>query len=107
MGSALAFQLAGDAIEEYVAVRHPADSGVWQDIVPETDWQYEDEAWQAAATSIVNGFNQRLPAGQEVDVPTSAKRNSRTRRLVEFQIYLAAKATSLGVSGDINGMEEQ
>ncbi|MEA3060428.1 MAG: hypothetical protein QOJ94_209 [Sphingomonadales bacterium] len=106
MSSALAFQLAGDAIEEYVAEHHSADSGVWQNIVPETDWDYEDRDWQAAASDIVNRFNQRLPAGQDIEVPTSAKRASRSKRLIEFQVYLAAKATSLGVSGEISAMEE-
>jgi len=35
MATPLAFQLAYDAIEEFVANRHPDNSGSWQTLIPE------------------------------------------------------------------------
>ena len=89
----LAYQLAHDAIEQWVSERRPDYSESWYEIVPGgPEWGYESGDWEAAATLIVRYFNDRLPVGQEVDVPHSAKRNSRTTPLDEFQDYLAAKA---------------
>lgn len=89
------FSLAYDAIEEYVADRHSADSGRWQGLVPENDWGITAPAWEAAATGIVNIFNGKLPNGKSITVPRSAKRALHAKQLIDFQRYLAAKADAL------------
>lgn len=102
----LAYQLAYDAIEEYVERRRPDFSHVWEGIVPSGDeWGYDQDAWEAAATEIVNNFNDRLPVGQEVDVDRPAKRNSLDRPLVDFQSYLAAKVDQINAAPVIASME--
>ena len=102
----LSYQLAYDAIEEWVADRREDFSHRWQEVVPGEEWGYDSETWEAAATQIVNNFNRRLPAGQEVDVPRSAKRNSRTKPLIDFQGYLAAKADEENAASVTRVMEE-
>ena len=101
----LSYQLAFDAIEEWVADRREDFSQRWQEVVPGEEWGYDSEAWEAAATRIVSNFNNRLPAGQEVDVSPSAKRNSRTRPLIDFQGYLAAKADEVNATSVTRPME--
>ena len=91
----LSYQLAYDAIEEWVADRRKDFSHAWQEVIPGDKWGYDSQAWEAAATRIVNNFNRRLPEGQDIAVPASAKRNSRTRPLIDLQGYLAAKADEL------------
>ncbi|HEX2764435.1 MAG TPA: hypothetical protein VHM92_11435 [Allosphingosinicella sp.] len=101
----LSYQLAYDAIEEWVLDRREDYSGRWQEIVPGEEWGYDSEAWEAAASRIVDNFNDRLPVGQEVDVPRAAKRNSRTTPLVDFQGYLAAKADAVNAAAVTRRME--
>jgi hypothetical protein len=102
----LSYQLAHDAIEQWVSERREDYSGRWREIVPSgPEWGYESGDWEPAATRIVNYFNDRLPVGQEVDVPPSAKRNSRTKPLDEFQVYLAAKADEVNALAVTSALE--
>lgn len=87
------YQLAYDAIEAVVAEEKPRWSYRWQAIKPTGDeWGYAVDAWEAPATRIVANFNGRLPEGQLIDVPRTAKRKSASELLVGFQAYLATKA---------------
>lgn len=102
----LAYQLAYDAIEEWVAGRRPDFSQVWEGIVPSGgEWGYDQDTWESAATDIVNNFNDRLPVGQDVHVDRPAKRNSADRPLVDFQAYLAAKVDQINAAPVIASME--
>ena len=93
MAPQIIFRLAYYAIEAFVTVRHAADYGAWQDIVPSgREWQYSPEGWEAAAAIIVANFNDRLPAGRRVSVPNAARIGARDARLGAFQRYLAEEA---------------
>ena len=102
----LAYQLAYDAIEEFVQRRRPDFSQVWEGIVPSGDeWGYDRNIWEASATEIVSNFNRRLPVGQDVEVKRPAKRNSVDRPLVDFQAYLAAKVDQINAAPIIASLE--
>lgn len=101
----LAYQLAYDAIDEFVVEQDLAPSGTWRQIVPGEDWGFTTDGWEAAASDIVNRFNDRLPDDMDIEVPISAKRNSNSKKLVDFQRYLAAKAEQLGVAPVVAEME--
>ncbi|WEJ98013.1 MAG: hypothetical protein P0Y59_13705 [Candidatus Sphingomonas phytovorans] len=99
------YQLAYDAIEAFIAEHHSDDSGAWQELIPDADLGYTSEGWEAAATAIVNLFNDSLPDGGKIRVPVQAKRNALSKPLIEFQRYLAAKADEAGARSTIRPME--
>ncbi|GEM_PF-5508167 len=92
MATPIAFELAYDAIQAYVANRFPDDSDAWDGKVPSTDWGFTREGWRLAATKIVSKFNALLPNSTMVSVPPGAKDNHLDKKLIEFQRYLAALA---------------
>jgi len=102
----LSYQLAYDAIEQFVVEEGlQGRDGGWRVIVPGDDWGFEEEPWEAAATVIVELFNDRLPDSLDIYVPPSAKRNSRSKALINFRRYLAAKADDLNSAPVISDME--
>jgi hypothetical protein len=102
----LSYRLAFDAIEAFVVDQNlEGRDGAWREIVPAEEWGFDEEAWEAAATRIVNLFNQRLPNGDAIEVPPAAKRRSRTEPLINFRRYLAAKADALHPARQIAKME--
>jgi len=85
------FDLAGQAIEQWVEQNRPDDSGQWSEITPTDDWGFSAEQWASEAETIVDTFNALLAAGQQVDVPELALENSASISLGKFQKYLARK----------------
>ncbi|MEI9928606.1 MAG: hypothetical protein WDN44_14025 [Sphingomonas sp.] len=90
--SYVTFELAGDAIRNYVAGRHAENLDTWELTVPADDWGYETDEWRGPATDIVNDFNKRLPENLSVTVTGSDKDKYCNKRLIEFQRFLAACA---------------
>jgi hypothetical protein len=104
--SSLPYELAYDAIEEWVRERWPGDQGKWQEIVPSGPrWGYSREGWQVATSVIVNNYRRRLPHGQSIFVSQTAKENLRGKMMIEFQGYLAAKSTALSAAIIIQAVE--
>jgi hypothetical protein len=102
----LSYRLAYDAIEQFVVEQDlDGQGGGWREIVPTEDWGFDDEAWESAATVIVDLFNERLPDDLDIDVPPVAKRRSGSKPLINFRRYLAAKADDLNSAPVIDELE--
>lgn len=91
------FIYAREAIEEIAKKQFPQFGGyLWSDVVPSnlppTGTGYTANAWQAVATQIEKAFDKNLLPHPPVKVKSSEKSSAYGKRLVEFQIFLAAKA---------------
>jgi hypothetical protein len=86
------YDLAYEAIEEFVAGNHPDESGAWLEIVPTGPWGYTLNGWESAASDIVANFNRRLPPEAQIKMSAQTKRKTAQAPLIDFQRLLAAMA---------------
>jgi hypothetical protein len=86
------YDLAYEAIEEFVARNHPDESGAWLEIVPTGPWGYTLDGWESAASEIVATFNRSLPPGAQIKMSAQTKRKTGKAPLIDFRRLLAAMA---------------
>jgi hypothetical protein len=86
------YELAYEAIEEFVARNHSADSESWLEVVPTGKWGYTLNGWESAASEIVANFNRGLPREAQIKMAAQTKRKTANAPLIDFQRLLAALA---------------
>lgn len=91
------FIYAGKAIESICSQNFAEFNNYrWSDMVPSdlpSDGPgFTIEAWKSVATKIVVEFNQNIAPHEPINVTANQKLTSHSKRLVEFQMFLAATA---------------